>query len=132
MKFMLLDIVILVNIFFVCMTGGKKLKKDSIDTAWLWPFEETIRKAARSWSSQINLMERYPEYKFICSQAQQFQWVKDRYPSLWEKLLEKVTLGQFLPTGGVSCLSNISCIPFLKCTCKIIDLGRNGYKYALR
>ncbi|KAG2190749.1 hypothetical protein INT46_003001, partial [Mucor plumbeus] len=71
-----------------------------IDTAWLWPFEETIRKAARSWSSQINLMDRYPEYKFICSQAQQFEWVKDRYLPLWERIIEKITVGQFLPTGG--------------------------------
>ncbi|KAI8098364.1 galactose mutarotase-like domain-containing protein [Gilbertella persicaria] len=71
-----------------------------IDTAWLWPFDETIRKSARSWSSQINLMDRYPDYKFICSQAQQFEWVKERYLPLWERILEKVTLGQFLPTGG--------------------------------
>lgn len=72
-----------------------------IDTAWLWPFDETIRKTARSWSSQINLMDRYPEYKFICSQAQQFQWVKERYLPLWERIMEKVNMGQFLPTGGV-------------------------------
>ncbi|KAI7899040.1 glycosyl hydrolases family 38 N-terminal domain-containing protein [Cokeromyces recurvatus] len=71
-----------------------------IDTAWLWPFEETIRKAARSWSSQINLMDRYPDYKFVCSQAQQYQWIKERYNKLWERMIEKVALGQFLPTGG--------------------------------
>lgn len=72
------------------------------DTAWLWPFEETIRKAARSWSSQIGLMDRYPEYKFICSQAQQYEWVKDHYPPLWERIKEKALQGQFMPTGGVS------------------------------
>lgn len=75
-----------------------------IDTAWLWPFEETIRKAARSWTSQIDLMDRYPDYKFICSQAQQFEWVKARYLPLWERIREKVANGQFLPTGGVSFL----------------------------
>lgn len=73
-----------------------------IDTAWLWPFDETIRKAARSWSSQINLMDRYPDYKFICSQAQQYEWVKERYLPLWDRIHEKVRNGQFLPTGGVS------------------------------
>ncbi|KAG2194972.1 hypothetical protein INT47_002828 [Mucor saturninus] len=71
-----------------------------IDTAWLWPFDETIRKAARSWSSQIDLMDRYPDYKFICSQAQQFDWVKERYLPLWERIHQKVATGQFLPTGG--------------------------------
>ena len=78
-----------------------------VDTGWLWPFEETIRKAARSWSSQIDLMDRYPEYKFICSQAQQYEWVKDNYPALWDRIKEKISTGQFLPTGGVSCFRYI-------------------------
>lgn len=47
-----------------------------IDTAWLWPYAETRRKAARSWATQTYLMDRYPEYKFSCSQAQQFEWLK--------------------------------------------------------
>lgn len=38
-----------------------------IDTAWLWPFEETVRKAARSWVSQLRLMERYPHHVFAAS-----------------------------------------------------------------
>lgn len=42
-----------------------------IDSAWLWPYEETIRKCARSWSSTIRLMEIYPEFTFACSQGQQ-------------------------------------------------------------
>lgn len=78
------------------------LSFQSQDTGWLWPFEETIRKAARSWSSQVDLMDRYPDYKFICSQAQQYEWVKDNYPPLWERIKEKISLGQFMPTGGVS------------------------------
>ena len=72
------------------------------DTAWLWPFDETIRKAGRSWSTQIDLMDRYPDYTFICSQAQQYEWVKDNYPKLWDRIREKVTVGQFNPIGGVS------------------------------
>ncbi|KAI9286060.1 galactose mutarotase-like domain-containing protein [Umbelopsis sp. AD052] len=71
-----------------------------IDTAWLWPFDETIRKAGRSWSTQIDLMDRYPDYTFVCSQAQQYEWVKDNYPKLWERIREKVTVGQFNPIGG--------------------------------
>ncbi|KAG0742732.1 hypothetical protein G6F57_010501 [Rhizopus arrhizus] len=71
-----------------------------IDVAWLWPFEETKRKCARSWSSQIDLMDKYPDYKFIASQAQQYEWLKEKYEPLWERLLEKASLGQFVPTGG--------------------------------
>ncbi|CAJ0633965.1 420_t:CDS:10 [Entrophospora sp. SA101] len=71
-----------------------------IDTAWLWPFDETKRKVARSWSTQIGLMDQYPDYKFVCSQAQQYEWLKDYYPNLFERVKEKATNGQFLPIGG--------------------------------
>ncbi|CAG8578871.1 16816_t:CDS:10, partial [Acaulospora colombiana] len=71
-----------------------------IDTAWLWPFDETKRKVARSWSTQIGLMELYPDYKFVCSQAQQFEWLKIYYPELFKKVQEKSADGQFLPIGG--------------------------------
>ena len=66
------------------------------------PFDETKRKVARSWSTQIGLMELYPEYKFVCSQAQQFEWLKQDYPKLFEKVQEKATTNQFLPIGAVS------------------------------
>ncbi|KAJ2172338.1 Glycoside hydrolase, 38 vacuolar alpha mannosidase, partial [Coemansia sp. RSA 560] len=55
-----------------------------IDTAWLWPFAETRRKTARSWSTQLNLMDSFEEYRFTASQAQQFEWLKEDYPSLFK------------------------------------------------
>ncbi|KAI9504908.1 galactose mutarotase-like domain-containing protein [Coemansia spiralis] len=71
-----------------------------IDTAWLWPFAETKRKAARSWSTQLNLMEDYPEYRFAASQAQQFEWLKENYPTLFKRIQDKAKSGQFIPIGG--------------------------------
>ncbi|CAG8784831.1 4953_t:CDS:10, partial [Dentiscutata erythropus] len=71
-----------------------------IDTAWLWPYDETKRKVARSWSTQVGLMDLYPEYKFVCSQAQQFEWLKEYYPKLFKKVQDKSATGQFLPIGG--------------------------------
>lgn len=71
-----------------------------IDCAWLWPYEETVRKCARSWSSAVQLMERYPNFRFACSQAQQFMWVKENYPALYEKVKYFVAKGQFIPVGG--------------------------------
>ena len=47
-----------------------------IDTAWLWPYSVTQQKTARSWATQIDLMERYPEHRFACSQAQQWKWLE--------------------------------------------------------
>ncbi|KAJ1881778.1 Glycoside hydrolase, 38 vacuolar alpha mannosidase [Coemansia sp. RSA 486] len=71
-----------------------------IDTAWLWPFAETKRKAARSWATQLYLMEDYPEYRFAASQAQQFEWLLQNYPSLFKKIQKKAKDGQFIPIGG--------------------------------
>ena len=71
-----------------------------IDTCWLWPWAETKRKVARSWTNQCNLMEQFPELNFACSQAQQFKWLKKIYPSVFERVSKKVRGGQFHPIGG--------------------------------
>ena len=72
-----------------------------IDTAWLWPIRETKRKCARTFANQLRLMDDYPEYRFSCSQAQQYQWVKEGYPDLWERIVERVASGQWEPVGGM-------------------------------
>ena len=71
-----------------------------IDTCWLWPWAETKRKVARSWSNQCDLMDRYPELRFACSQAQQYKWLEQYYPSLYDRVKEKVKQGTFNPIGG--------------------------------
>lgn len=71
-----------------------------IDTAWLWPLAESYRKSLRTFSTQLRYMDEYPEYRFACSQAVQYAWVKEREPELWERLREKVDAGQFVPVGG--------------------------------
>ncbi|KAK7493075.1 hypothetical protein BaRGS_00015596 [Batillaria attramentaria] len=48
-----------------------------MDTAWLWPYAETMRKC-----------------------AQQYAWVKEQYPSLYQDICKFVKLGQFIPVGG--------------------------------
>ncbi|RMD41839.1 hypothetical protein DV735_g3257, partial [Chaetothyriales sp. CBS 134920] len=71
-----------------------------IDTCWLWPWAETRRKVARSWSNQCNLIDRYPEHRFTCSQAQQYKWLKKDYPYVYDRVKQKVKEGTFQPVGG--------------------------------
>lgn len=71
-----------------------------IDTAWLWPYDETKRKAARSWATQIGFMDDYPGYTFAASQAQQFEWVETLYPKLFSRIKDKAKAGSFVPIGG--------------------------------
>jgi alpha-mannosidase len=72
-----------------------------IDTAWLWPLRETVRKCARTFSTAVGLMDEYPDYRFACSQAQQYAWMKDRYPDLYRRMKEKVARGQLEPVGSM-------------------------------
>lgn len=71
-----------------------------IDTAWLWPYAETRRKTARSWSTQLRLMEDYPEYVFVCSQAQQLEWLAHDYPKLFQEIKEASKKGKFQVIGS--------------------------------
>ena len=72
-----------------------------MDLAWLWPIRETIRKGARTFSTALELMERYPEYIAGASQPQYWQWMKDHYPALWEKPKAKVAEGRLEPQGAM-------------------------------
>jgi len=45
-------------------------------------------------------MERYPEYHFTASSAQQFKWLEQLYPLLFDRVKAKVLSGQFHPVGG--------------------------------
>ncbi|PWH07609.1 alpha-mannosidase [Brachybacterium endophyticum] len=72
-----------------------------IDSAWLWPVRETIRKCARTFSNAIALMDAEPDFTFSVSSAQQYLWMKESYPGLFERIREKVAEGRFVPVGGM-------------------------------
>lgn len=72
-----------------------------IDTAWLWPLRETVRKVARTWSSQIGLIKRYPGYKFGASQAQLYAYCKEHYPKLYAKIKKAVADKTWEIQGGM-------------------------------
>lgn len=98
-----------------------------IDTAWLWPWAETHRKIVRSWSSQTTLMEKFPEYQFVASQAQQFKWLKEDHPEFfYGKLLPKMEQGQFYAVGG-SWVENDTNIPQGESLCRQFLLGQRFF-----
>jgi alpha-mannosidase len=72
-----------------------------IDTAWLWPIREAERKCARTFASAVALMDDYPEYRFSCSQAQQYAWIERSHPELFARIAERVESGQWIPVGGM-------------------------------
>ena len=80
-----------------------------IDTAWLWTLEETTKKIARTAANQFNLMDQYPEYRFIQSAAYH-SWLMERhYPQIFEQLQRRAAAGRFELNGAV----------WVECDCNI-------------
>jgi len=78
----------------------KFVGQSHIDTAWLWPLKETVRKCAKTFSNVISLMEKYPEFIFAFSQPQLFAYTEEFYPELFEKVRERVMEGRIELVGN--------------------------------
>ena len=72
-----------------------------IDTAWLWPLRETKRKCLRTFSTVLRNMEADPDYRFLCSQAQQYEYVQERSPELFAQIKQRVAEGRWEPGGAM-------------------------------
>ncbi len=72
-----------------------------IDVAWLWRLRQTREKSCRSFATVLKLMEEYPEYKFMSSQAQLYDYVKQDYPEVFEKIKERVKEGRWEVEGSM-------------------------------
>jgi alpha-mannosidase len=72
-----------------------------IDSAWLWPVRETVRKVARTCSNVVALMDDHPELVYAMSSAQQFAWLKEHRPEVWAGVVDRVREGRFVPVGGM-------------------------------
>jgi len=72
-----------------------------IDVAWLWRLKHTREKAARSFSTVLRLMERYPEYIFLQSQPQLYAYIKEDYPEIYEKIKAKIITGEWEVDGAM-------------------------------
>ena len=71
-----------------------------LDLAWQWPREETLRKAARTVSTQLALMDEYPEYRFLWCQAPLFLMLKEGYPEIWGRLRDALRDGSLIAEGA--------------------------------
>jgi len=79
-----------------------------IDLAWLWPWSETVRKGGRSFSNVLKLMEEYPEFMFLQSQPHLYEFLRNRYPDLYERITDRISDGAWQPTGALWVESDIN------------------------
>lgn len=72
-----------------------------IDSAWLWPVRETVRKVARTTSNVVALLDEHPDLVYAMSSAQQFAWIEEHRPEVFERVAAQVKGGRFVPVGGM-------------------------------
>ena len=72
-----------------------------IDSAWLWPVRETVRKVTRTFANALQLMETDDELVFAASSAQQYAWMRDHQPELFARIRKRAAEGRFVPVGGM-------------------------------
>lgn len=72
-----------------------------IDVAWLWRLKHTREKCSRSFSTVLRLMEQFPEYIFLQTQPQLYEYIKNDFPMLYEQIKEKIKSGQWEVDGAM-------------------------------
>lgn len=79
----------------------KMLGHTHIDIAWLWTLDQTREKVQRSFATVLELMRRYPEFKFFSSQPVLYKMLKEECPYLYEELKARVKEGRWEPDGAM-------------------------------
>jgi alpha-mannosidase len=72
-----------------------------IDSAWLWPVRETVRKVARTVANVVDLMDSDDSLVYAMSSAQQWAWLAESQPDLFARVRARVAEGRFVPVGGM-------------------------------
>lgn len=72
-----------------------------IDVAWLWRYEQTRQKACRSFATAVRLIDKNPEYIFMCSQPQLYDFVREDDPALFEEVKRCVAEGRWEVEGAM-------------------------------
>lgn len=74
-----------------------------IDLAWLWPGKQSKHKCVRTFSTQIRLLDQYPNYVFLQSSPQAYLWVKEEAPDLYEQIKAEIKAGRWEAEGATWC-----------------------------
>ncbi|HAS56104.1 MAG TPA: hypothetical protein DEF61_04680 [Firmicutes bacterium] len=72
-----------------------------IDVAWLWDLNQTRLKSQRTFSTVLNLMDRYKDFKYLHTTPQLFEYLSKDNPSLFSRIKERVKEGRFELDGSM-------------------------------
>ena len=72
-----------------------------MDMAWLWRWEESIHDVMyNTFTNQLRLMDKYPDYTYLQDQAVVFSMMEKYYPDVFKGMVEKAKTGNFIPASS--------------------------------
>jgi len=82
-----------------------------IDLQWLWSWEETVKTIIpQTFDQVLRFMEEFPDFRFSQSSAALYLATEENHPQLFEKIRERVRLGQWEIVGGRWCEGDLNMI----------------------
>ena len=77
------------------------LGQTHIDVAWLWTKRQVREKAIRSFTTALDLLDKYPDFIFMQSQPVLYQYVKQDAPELYSRIQNMVKRGKWETEGAL-------------------------------
>ena len=97
----------------ICSTEGKPIVHSvghtHIDVEWKWHRAQTKEKTQRSFATVKALMDQYPEYTFMMSQPNLYEYIREEAPEKYDEIKELVKAGRWEPEGAM----------YLECDCNL-------------
>ena len=74
-----------------------------IDLAWKWPWTESVEIVRNTFGTALELMQEYSGLHYAQSSAQDFLWLEEKYPDLFQEIHQRVKDGRWELVGGMWC-----------------------------
>ncbi|HMA59500.1 MAG TPA: glycoside hydrolase family 38 C-terminal domain-containing protein [Halanaerobiales bacterium] len=103
------------------------LAHSHLDLAFKWTITDSIRKLERTISTTVNLMDSYDNYYFIQSQSILYEYLKEYYPNLFQKVKEKYRENKFIVEGAFYVESDLN-LPHGESLIRQILYGKKFYQ----
>ena len=72
-----------------------------IDAAWLWRDKETVEVCKNTFTSVLNMMDARPDFSYTQSAALYYDWMKEKYPDVFNRIAQRVKDGRWEVVGGM-------------------------------
>ncbi len=100
-----------------------------LDIAYLWTVDQSRRKAVRTFSNVLRLMETDPNYRFCQSQAQIYAFCAKDAPNQFRRIQDRISEGRWEVLGGMWVEPDLN-IPGPESLVRQLQLGRGHFRDA--